>query len=299
MRVFVCVVQAMPMEKCRVCAHLLGWFCADVIGLRQNITLENLRHAFPENSDRKNRRLSRRMWQHLFLMVVEVAHTPRKIHRTNWRKFVKLRGYERLVQELLSDRPVIIASGHFGNFELGGYMLGLLGFPTYTVARVLDNPHLDAFVNRFRSKTGQHIIPKIGGYDQIVRVLDDNGTMVFLADQYAGNVGVQVEFFGRPVSAFKAIALFALQHDAVMSVGSVRRMGKPLRYEMECTALADPAAEDTPLSDPKAGTQWYTSELERCVRKAPEQYWWLHTRWRLPPRWGKRRRAKKKKKQVA
>ena len=85
-------------------------------------------------------------------------------------------------------------------------MLGILGFPTYTVARTLDNPYLDRFVNRFRAATGQHIIPKNGGYDQIVDVLARGGTMTFLADQYAGPKGCWVEFFGRPASAHKAIA---------------------------------------------------------------------------------------------
>ena len=65
----------------------------------------------------------------------------------------------------------MIVTAHLGNFEVGGYVLGILGFPTYTVARTLDNPYLDRFVNRFRARTGQHIIPKNGGYDQILDVL--------------------------------------------------------------------------------------------------------------------------------
>ena len=63
---------------------------------------------------------------------------------------------------LLDDRPLLLVSGHFGNFELAGFVLGILGFPTYTVARPLDNPYLHAFVNRFRGATGQHIVPTKG-----------------------------------------------------------------------------------------------------------------------------------------
>ena len=130
------------------------------------------------------------MWEHLFLLVLEVAHTPRKIHETNWRDYVRLTNEDELVRSLLDDRPVLIVTAHLGNFEVGGYVLGVLGFPTYTVARTLDNPYLDRFVNRFRGGTGQHIIPKNGGYDQIVEVLARGGTMTFLADQYAGPEGL-------------------------------------------------------------------------------------------------------------
>ncbi len=159
-------------------------------------------------------RLARRMWEHLFLLVLEVAHTPRKIHETNWRDYVRLTNEAELVRRLIEDRPVLVVSAHLGNFEVGGYVLGVLGFPTYTVARTLDNPYLDAFLNDFRGRTGQHIIPKNGGYDQIVDVLARGGTMTFLADQYAGPKGCWVEFFGRPASAHKAIALLALDNNA-------------------------------------------------------------------------------------
>ena len=193
---------------------------------------ENLRHAFPELSAADRWRLARRMWEHLFLLVLEVAHAPRKIHDTNWRKFVVLRDVVPLMRQFSSGRPAMVVTGHFGNFELGGFALGILGFPTYSVARPLDNVYIDRFLARFRGATGQHIIPKNGGYEQILAVLARGGTMAFLADQYAGEKGCWVEFFGRPASAYKGIALMALEHDAPMAVCSCRRLGRPLRFEM-------------------------------------------------------------------
>ena len=92
--------------------------------------------------------------------------------------------------------------------------------------------YLDRFVNRFRGGTGQHIIPKNGGYDQIIDVLARGGTMTFLADQYAGPKGCWVEFFGRPASAHKAIALLALDNNARVSVCAARRLDRPMRFEL-------------------------------------------------------------------
>ena len=174
-RLFVCVIQAMRIETGHAIARALAWLAADVFHIRAKVLNDNLSHAFAELSGAERDKIARQMWEHLFLLVVEVAHTPRKIHETNWRDYISLRGSEIVVRELLSDRPTILVTAHVGNFEVGGYILGLLGFPTHTVARTLDNPHLDRFVNSFRGKTGQFIIPKNGGFDQIVDVLDNGG----------------------------------------------------------------------------------------------------------------------------
>ncbi len=83
----------------------------------------------PEMSPAERTELARRMWEHLFLLVLEVAHTPRKIHETNWRKYVVLHNEVELVRNLLDDRPLLIVSSHLGNFEVGGYVLGIFGLP--------------------------------------------------------------------------------------------------------------------------------------------------------------------------
>jgi len=279
-RLFICVLQSMRLETCERLAGGMAVLFADLFAVRGDVVEDNLRHALPQLDSEDRRQLARRMWKHLFLMVAEVAHAPRKIHETNWRRYIRLVEPRLLTSLLLSERPTIVVSAHFGNFELAGYVLGLLGFPTYTVARTLDNPYLDAFLNRFRSATGQFIVAKKGGYEQILAVLGGGGTMTFLADQYAGSKGCWVNFFDRPASAHKAIALFSLDHDAPMAIGFARRLGKPLHYEIGTTAALDPRSQDEAASGISPATQWYTSQLESLVRRSPDQYWWLHRRWK-------------------
>ncbi len=103
--------------------------------------------------------------------------------------------------------------------------------------------------------------------------------MMFLADQYAGPKGCWVEFFGRPASAHKAIALLALENDARVSVSSSLRIG-PMRFELNNDVVLDPRAEGAWAGSVQALTQWYTSRLEALIRRAPDQYWWLHRRWK-------------------
>lgn len=290
-RMFICALQALHLDTCRQVAAALATFCCRVLRLRGDVVDDNLHHAFPELSAEERQRLAWRMWEHLFLLVVEIAHAPRKIHDTNWRDYVKLENARPMCQALLSRRPLVLASGHFGNFEMAGFVLGILGFPTYTVARTLDNPYLDAFLHRFRSATGQHMIPKKGGYDQIAAVLARGGHMSFLADQYAGSKGCWVTFFGRPASAHKAIALFSLGNDAPMVVGGVQRLGGPMQFLLWMESIVDPRSDSVVVSSVPKLTQWYTSELEKVIRRAPEQYWWLHRRWKDTRRARRQQRA--------
>jgi Kdo2-lipid IVA lauroyltransferase/acyltransferase len=292
-RLLVCIIQAMPIETAQSAAGFLAWLLADVFKVRGRVVDDNLVHAFPELTPADRRRLVRRMWEHLLVMVVEIAHAPRKIHDTNWRDYVRLHGEGPLLRLLLEDRPTLVTTAHFGNFEVAGYVLALLGFKSHTVARTLDNPYLDRFVNRFRGATGQYIIPKNGGYDQILDVLSDGGTMTFLADQYAGPKGCWVQFFGRPASAHKAIALLAMEHQAPVVVSYARRIGRPMHFELSTYAVADPRAGGEEFASVRALTQWYTSRLEEIIRRQPDQYWWLHRRWKdtRPPRPAARKAA--------
>ncbi|MBN2473458.1 MAG: lysophospholipid acyltransferase family protein [Pirellulales bacterium] len=279
-RVLICVVQAMRIDTGKMLARWFAWLFGDVLRIRAKVVDDNLAHALVGLPAPQRRKLARQMWEHLFLLVLEVARAPRAIHETNWRDYITLHDADRLVRLLLADRPVLIVTGHFGNFEVAGYVLAILGFPTHTVARTLDNPYLDRFLNRFRGGTGQRMIPKKGGYDQIVEVLARGGTMTFLADQYAGPKGCWVEFFGRPASAHKAIALLALEHDAPVAVCSARRIGGPLRIELDTPAAIDPRHADDAVGTVRDLTQWYTARLEDFIRRTPGQYWWLHRRWK-------------------
>jgi Kdo2-lipid IVA lauroyltransferase/acyltransferase len=287
-RLLICIVQAMRVDTGVRLARGLAWLFAEVLRIRAGVVDDNLAHAFPHLSADSRRELARRMWDHLFLLVLEVAQTPRKIHETNWRDFVTLDHASDMVRLLLSDRPTLIITAHFGNFEVAGYVLGILGFPTHTVARTLDNPYLDRFVNRFRCGAGARIIPKNGGYDQIVEVLGRGEPMAFLADQYAGAKGCWIEFFGRPASAHKAIALLALEHDAPVAIAASRRLRQPMRFEIDTPAWIDPRQTSEDVATISDLTQWYTSRLEEAIRRAPDQYWWLHRRWKDTRKPGRR-----------
>lgn len=285
-RVLIAVVQAVRIETCQACARGLAILFCDVIKLRSDVTDENLRHAYPKLTAAERRVMARRMWEHLFVMVIEVAHARRKIHPSTWRKHIELRDARSLVRRMLDERAKIIVSGHFGNFEVSGYVLGMFGFPTFSIARPLDNRFLDRFLGRFRGSTGQYILPKDGSAEQTEKLLRSGGALTLLGDQHAnGRRGAWVNFFGRPAATHKAIALFSLASESPLAVSYCRRLERPLRFEIGTIAVADPIDGDFDLRTVPELTQWYTRQLETMINLAPEQYWWLHRRWKgTPPR---------------
>jgi len=282
-RVVICVIQALSLDTCAALARFLGWLASDLLRLRKGVVKENLRAAYPGLGKHAERRIIRGMWEHLFLMVFEIAHTQRRIRLENWREYITPVNHRLLVEHLLDERPVVLLSAHYGNFELAGYLTCMFGFPLTTVARPLDNPYLNEFINRWRGSSGQQMLPKKGSAPQIQQLLDSGGTLAILGDQNAGPKGCWVEFMNRPASCHKAIALFTLSSGAPLLVVYARRIGGPLEFQIETVACVDPEDCDPALLSVRPLTEWYNQHLEAVIDQGPEQYWWVHRRWKEPP----------------
>ncbi len=284
-RALVGVAQAMTIEQSYALADGLAAVLYRVDRRHREVAMENLRLAFGEEYDERGRdKIVRGVYRHFCRMVIEMLHIPRKLNITNWRRYVELIEPGPMVGHLLDGGPIVMLSGHFGNWELAGYVLGMFGFPSSSVARTLDNPYLDRFLRTFRERTGQKLIAKKGGYDEMLGVLGDGRILSFLADQDAGERGLFVDFFGRPASTHKAIALLALDYRAPIVVGYARRVGPGFRYEVGCADVIDPAELSGGADDVRIVTQRFTTALERVIRRDPDQYLWLHRRWKHRPK---------------
>jgi KDO2-lipid IV(A) lauroyltransferase len=138
-RLAVCLLQALSPAQARAVAHGLAWLAHRLDRRHCAVARDNLRHAFPGRySDAELDRLVRGVYRHFCGVLAEIAHLPRKLHVDNWRDSMDLVRGDRTLSALTSGRPLLIVTGHFGNWEMAGYALGLLGFRTYAVARRLE-----------------------------------------------------------------------------------------------------------------------------------------------------------------
>lgn len=291
-RVVVCLLQFLSVRQTRKLAGAFAWLAVDVLPrkwTRYHVAAENIRRAFgAEATDARVAELIRGMWVHLVRLIVEVAQTPRKFLLTNCREFLVFRDRNLVVQALLTGRPVMILGGHFGNWEMSLGSFGVFGFPMGLIARELENPYLHDWFARTREAFGHKLYLKKGNFEGITDLMGAGGSLMLLGDQDAGKRGLFVDFFGAPASTHKSIALMALEYNAILAVGYGIRLsdddlnGRWPRYEIGLEDLIDVQALRT--NDPvREITERYTHGLERAIRRAPEQYFWVHRRWKTEP----------------
>jgi KDO2-lipid IV(A) lauroyltransferase len=290
-RAVVCVLQLLSPRQMRNLARQGAWLLVDVLPrkwTRYDVAEENIRRAFgTQLTDAEVRDLVFRMWQHLFRMVPEMLQASRKLGLKNCRDCVVFRDRDRVIQAMTSGRPVLILGGHFGNWELSLATFGMFGFPMGFIARAMDNPLLHDWFQRGRERYGHRLYLKKGDFEGITDLMAAGGTLGILGDQDAGRRGVFVDFFGTPASTYKSIALMAMEYQALIIVGYCIRLpddhaiGRWIRFEVGCEEIIDPRED---FADPvREITARYTAALERAVRRAPEQYFWVHRRWKSEP----------------
>jgi Kdo2-lipid IVA lauroyltransferase/acyltransferase len=286
-RLLVCVVQGVPLRYAFGLGELLAKLLYRLDARHRKVAAENLRFAFPEKSEPEIDQLVRDCFEHFSTLLIEIILLPRKFHISTWGRHGDLVEGVEMMRHMLADRPMLIVTAHYGNWELAGFALGALGFRTYAIARVLDNPYLEKYLSRFRQATGQTIIAKKDDFQRLEAAMKMGGKVATLADQDAGERGVFVNFFGRPASAHKAVALMAIEFQAVMLVIGVKRRTQTRDqigpYDLMCEDVIDPREYEGRPDAVKAITQRYHDGLARLIRKAPEQYFWLHRRWKTQP----------------
>jgi KDO2-lipid IV(A) lauroyltransferase len=293
-RVVVTILQWTPLAVGYRLAAVIAWVAYKVDKRHRKVAIDNLKIAFGDTMDDAERdRVVRATYRHFISMIIEIAHIPYKLSLTTWRQYIRFDVDRDVLRHVLQKKPVLLVTGHYGNWEMGGYLFGVYNFAPYSIYRKLDNPWLDRWLRQFREHTGQKMIPKKGGFDQMEAVLANGGLLCTVGDQDAGPRGLFVDFFGRPASTHKAMALMAIQHNAMVVVGAARRIDGQFRYEVDIADVVRPEELPTGPDAVEVLTRRMMAGLEAIIRKDPTQYLWLHRRWKHAPPEPKRRKNRK------
>ena len=247
---------------------------------RRAVALGNLRRSFGADRPASEiRRLARRSFQHLGMNVVEIcryALRPTEVMLSR----VRLEGREHLEAAAAQGRGVLVLTAHYGNWELLAAAHGLSGLPLSIVVRPLDHPLLDELADRFRRRSGAELIVKRQAVRDVLGALRRRRMVGILLDQNATRAeGVFVPFFGAPASTSKGLALLALRTGApVVPIFLRREPGG-----RHCVDVG-PALPPPPDRQIATYTAAFNHVLEAAIRRAPEQWLWMHDRWRTRPR---------------
>ncbi len=246
--------------------------------------LDNLRASFPEKSEQWIWQTGRRSFEHIVMLAVDVLFTARLVKKYNWRSYSRYKNVERAKWLMQEGRGLLLVTGHYSNFEIIGYLLGLFGFNIYSIARPLDNKYINKYLYDVRERVGQKIIDKKGASELMDQIASTGATLCFIADQDAGKKGIFVDFFGRKASTYKSIGLIAISCNIPIVVGCSRRVDNRFYFEIVANRIIFPEEwqdKDEPL---EWITAEYTRAMEEFVRQEPSQYWWLHRRWKHRPK---------------
>jgi KDO2-lipid IV(A) lauroyltransferase len=280
----------------RACIDAAGRLGRAFGGMRTNRkrlgrAIDNLRVAYPGWCADRLYDHALASYGHLFMLGAELIQSPAMLTDDSWHQHLELGALSPAVRALVESRPCLLITGHCGNWEMLGYTLALLGFPVHALYRPMDLPPFDRYVRVTRQRRGMTLVDKFGALRQLPALVGAGAPVGFVADQNGGDRGLFVPFFNRLTSTYKSIGLLALQFNATIICGLARRLPlaqrahpRGLGYRIEMVDVFGPEDWCTHPDPLFYLTARYRRAVETMVKRAPEQYLWMHRIWRSRPR---------------
>jgi KDO2-lipid IV(A) lauroyltransferase len=246
---------------------------------RRVIALDNLIHAFPEKSGEAIRKIARGAFQNFTVAMCELLWFPRFTPQ-RLRKCVRLVNVDYLSEVVARNKGVILMSGHFGNWELLGLSIGhFLGSPLTIIVKNQRNPLVNGVVNRYRCQWGNSVVPMELSVREALKKLTAGGVVAILADQSGPREGLFVPFFNRPAATHQGPAVFSLRVGApIVFVFAIRQSNGSYRVISE--EVSQNGLDGYSEENAAELTRRHVAVLEKYVRMYPEQWLWMHRRWK-------------------
>lgn len=243
----------------------------------------NLRLAFPDWTEAQRKDATRKMVRNLGWMAAEFARLPR-LNKNNIEDVVELEGHENFLEGQRRGKGVLYLTGHIGAWELSSFAHAVYGYPLHYMARPLDNKRLDALVNRYRCASGNRPIFKNESARVMLKILKDAGTVGILADQNTLPAeGAFVDFFGRLACTTTGIARVALHTDAAVVPGYAYWDETAKKYKLRFEPPVELIRTGDTERDVLENTRRFAKIIEEIIRKHPDQWVWVHQRWKTRP----------------
>jgi len=251
----------------------------------RRIAFFNLAIAFPERSMAERRRILRASCRNLGRVAAEFCHLPQLTPATlpEFVTFADRAAWDRAIAAA-EKKGAIIATAHFGNWELLAYAHGLLGHPITLVHRPMHNPIFDRAITDVRQGAGTRAIEKKAAAKEALRALKQHGILVIPSDQNQTIAfGVFVDFFGKPACTTPGAARLAMLTKAPIFPVFLVREDESARHRIEILPAVEMVATGDRDADIRTNTQRCSDIIETMIRRYPEQWIWFHKRWKTRP----------------
>jgi KDO2-lipid IV(A) lauroyltransferase len=279
LRLLILAMGRLPMCVADFCAHFLGLLWYKVDARHRNITLDNLTLAF---GDRKSAAqieiLAKTVFKNIVNILFEVAWTL-KFDRQTFLNHFTINGLDHFKAVHARGKGVLVLLCHLGNFEMLIASIEPAEIKGYAIYRTLDFKPLDRLIKEGRKRFNVKVIPLKGAFKRAERILEQGGIVGSLMDQNVDwGQGPFVDFFGHPACTHRGFAQLALKTGSpVIPIYTVR---KNRHFTIEIMPEIPLVETGDPIKDIEINTQNYTAVIEDLVRKHPDQYFWVHRRWK-------------------
>ena len=263
-------------------AHFFGKILFNVDKKHRKIALDNLTYAFGQQKQlEETERIAQQVFINLVKIVFEIAWSL-PLKENQFKEHFKIDGYHNIKNAYEKGKGVLALTAHFGNWELLTIIASMIKFPINIVVRPLDFKPLDHLIFNLRTRYGGKIIPKERSIHAIIKSLNRGEMVALLMDQ---NVdwyeGVFVDFMGHRACTSKGLALLALKTEAPVVPVFMIREKSGLRAEFGPEIVTVKTGDRQ--KDIETNTQEYNRVIENFVRRYPEQWFWIHQRWKTKP----------------
>ena len=246
------------------------------------IAVHNLRSAFPEKSEEEIISIARGVYRTMGIVAADFFEIP-SLTRDNIGDLVEVEGLENCEKAMGKSKGILMFGAHFGNWELEAVAVSLLIKPLVVIYRPLDSRILDNLVLQVRSSTGNNQVPKERAMRQMLKSLKNNEILGILIDQnVAWQEGVFVDFFGNPACTTDGLALLALHTEAPVIPAYMLRLSDG-KYRLVLGEEIEVIRTGEKTTDVLINTQNFTKVIEDTVRRHPDQWLWVHQRWKTKP----------------
>lgn len=247
------------------------------------VAMFNLQIAFPKGSVDHREKVIRGMVRQIGWMIGEFSQFP-KYTRANIEQLVVIDGAENFAAAQRRGKGVLFLTGHMSAWELAPFAHALYGHPLHFLVRPIKNSRVDALIDHYRCLSGNQPIDKNRAARAMLKVLADAGTVGILADHNTSlDEGVFVDFFGLPASTTSGLARIALRTDAAVVPGFLWWDENARKYRLQFGPSVELVCSGNEDEDVRANTQRFTRIIEEYVRAHPEQWVWIHKRWKTRP----------------
>lgn len=243
----------------------------------------NLRLAFPEMGESDRARIKRGTFRNLGRLLGEISQFPR-LNRDNIESIVSYVGLENYLNAAASGRGVILLTGHIGAWELSVFAHSIYGHPMSFLARRVDNPLVERLAESYRTRFGNRSIDKKNSVREVLKTLKSGGVVGILADLNSSREeGVFCDFFGLPACTTAGVATLALRTGAVVLPGYIVWDDGAKIHRLHFDPPVETTVTGNREEDVQVNTARYTKAIESIVRRHPDQWLWIHRRWRTRP----------------